>query len=227
MAQIPLQLGLPDCLNFQPDLWQVKSIAGAFWAACFLKWLLLLWRFQQLSASVGFSGSRLWLLSVTFQWLLRLALRLSVVFCAFQWLSLAFVAFSGFRRLSVAFIVSWLLAFQQLFSSFSIAFQRLFRGFSSLLGGFLALLDSGLLWLFDFCDFCGLSLSWLLWLLRFGGFVSSVVSFCGLKLQNFYGFCGVQLQTLQIRRKQDIFKSKMLQIRSKTCWLQNVANRRG
>jgi len=82
------------------------------------------------------------------------------------------------------------IAFQQLFDCFLAAFQWLFRGFSSLLGGLLALLDSGLLWLFDFCDFCGLSLSWLLWLLRFGGFVSSVVGFCGLKLQNFYGFCG-------------------------------------
>ena len=114
-------------------------------------------------------------------------LRLSVAFtgfCGFQWLSEALSCFYSF----LAFGFS--IAFQQLFDCFLAAFQWLFRGFSSLLGGFLALLDSGLLWLFDFCDFCGLSLSWLLWLLRFGGFVSSVVSFCGLKLQNFYGFCG-------------------------------------
>ena len=79
---------------------------------------------------MAFSGSLHWLLSVTFQWLLRLAF--AVVFCAFQWLSLAFVAFSGFLKLSVA--LSSFLAF-----GCSMATQRLFNGFSSLFGGFLAL----------------------------------------------------------------------------------------
>ena len=107
MAQIPLQLGLPDCLNLQQDPWQVKSTdcwsfldRQGFQVASACSRV-----FQCFSVAFSFSG---------FQWLPALAsfsdfsVAFAACFCGgFLRLSVAFTCFCGFQWLSKAFSCSF------------------------------------------------------------------------------------------------------------------------